>query len=74
MKQRIKLKGRLKAYLQTALVLGGLLAIVNIGIYILDIRSGFIVSITAIKNIEPQQNFSDTFSGSCGIIVSVIAY
>ncbi len=45
MKQRIKLKGRLKAYLQTALILGGLLALVNVGIYFLDILSGLIVSV-----------------------------
>ena len=44
-KQRIKLKGRLKAYLQTALILGGILALVNVCIYFLDIRSGLIVSI-----------------------------
>lgn len=44
MKQRIKLKGRLKAYLQMALILGGVLAAVNVGIYVLDIRSGIIVS------------------------------
>ena len=45
MKQRIKLKGRLKAYLQTAIVLGIVLAGVNVGIYFLDIRSGAIVSL-----------------------------
>lgn len=44
MKQRIRLKGRLKAYLQTALILGGVLAGVNIGIYFLDMRAGVIVS------------------------------
>ncbi len=44
MKQRIKLKGRLKAYLQTAIILGIVLAGVNIGIYFLDIYSGAIVS------------------------------
>ncbi len=44
MKQRIKLKGRLKAYLQTAIILGIVLAGVNVGIYFLDIRSGTIVS------------------------------
>ncbi len=31
MKQRIKLKGRLKAYLQTAIILGIVLAGVNVG-------------------------------------------
>lgn len=44
MKQRIKLKGRLKAYLQAALILGGILAGVNIGIYFLDITSGIVVT------------------------------
>ena len=44
MKQRIKLKGRLKAYLQTAIILGIVLAGVNIGIYFLDVHSGIIVS------------------------------
>ena len=44
MKQRVKLKGRLKAYLQTAIILGIVLAGVNVGIYFLDIRSGAIVS------------------------------
>lgn len=44
MKQRIKLKGRLKAYLQAALILGGIMAGVNIGIYFLDIKSGLVVT------------------------------
>lgn len=44
MKQRIKLKGRLKAYLQAALILGGILAGVNIGIYFLNITSGIVVT------------------------------
>ncbi len=45
MKQRIKLKGRLKAYLQTSIILGIVLAGVNIGIYFLDVHSGVVVSI-----------------------------
>lgn len=45
MKQRIKLKGRLRAYLQTALILGGILAAVNVGIYFLDLKSGIVVSV-----------------------------
>ncbi len=44
MKKKVKLKGHLKAYLQTALVLGVILAFVNIGIYFLDERSGMCVS------------------------------
>lgn len=45
MKQKVKLKGHLKVYLQTALILGILLALVNVGIYFLDIRAGICVSI-----------------------------
>jgi c-di-AMP phosphodiesterase-like protein len=44
MKQKLKLKGHLRIYLQTALVLGVLLAVINIGIYFLDIRSGICIS------------------------------
>ncbi len=45
MKQRVKLKGRLKAYLQGALILGFLLAAVNVGIYFLDIESGLVLTV-----------------------------
>lgn len=44
MKQRIRLKGRLKAYLRSALLLGVLLAAVDIGLYFLDVRSGIVVT------------------------------
>lgn len=44
MKQRIRLKGRLKAYLRSALLLGVLLAVVDIGLYFLDVRSGIVVT------------------------------
>ncbi len=44
MKQKVKLKGHLKAYLQTTLILGILLILVNIGIYFLNIRAGICVS------------------------------
>ncbi|MBO5031772.1 MAG: DHH family phosphoesterase [Lachnospiraceae bacterium] len=44
MKQKVKLKGHLKVYLQTALILGILLALVNVGIYFLDIRAGICIS------------------------------
>ncbi|MCM1183438.1 MAG: DHH family phosphoesterase [Roseburia sp.] len=44
MKQRFKLKGRLRTYLQTALILGMILAAVNVGIYFLDIRAGIAVT------------------------------
>ena len=45
MKQRIKLKGRLKAYLQTSIILGIVLAGVNIGIYFSDVHSGIVIII-----------------------------
>lgn len=44
MKQRIRLKGRLKAYLRSALLLGVLLAAVDISLYFLDVRSGIVVT------------------------------
>ena len=44
MKNSIKLKGRLKKYLQTSIYLGILLIIVNIGIYFVDYRAGFIIT------------------------------
>lgn len=44
MKKRIKLKGRLRVYMQTSLYLGLLLFLVNIGIYLLDIQAGFILT------------------------------
>ena len=40
MKQKVKLKGHLKSYLQTTLILGILLAMVNVGIYFLNIKAG----------------------------------
>ncbi len=45
MKQRVKLKGRLKVYLQGALILGVLLAVVNVGIYFLNIESGLVLTV-----------------------------
>lgn len=44
MKQKVKLKGHLKAYFQTTLILGILLVLVNVGIYFLDLRAGICVS------------------------------
>ena len=44
MKQKVKLKGHLKSYLQTTLILGILLAMVNVGIYFLNIKAGICVS------------------------------
>lgn len=45
MKNSVKLKGRLKSYLQSSLYLGFLLIAVDILIYILDYRSGLILSV-----------------------------
>lgn len=44
MKQKVKLKGHLKSYLQTTLILGILLAMVNVVIYFLSIKAGICVS------------------------------
>ncbi len=44
MRQKVKVKGHLKSYLQTTLILGILLALVNIGIYFLNIKAGICVS------------------------------
>lgn len=44
MKQKVKLKGHLKAYLQTTLILGILLALVNAVIYFLNMKAGICVS------------------------------
>ncbi len=44
MKNSIKLKGRLKKYLQTSVYLGILLVIVNLGIYLIDYRAGLVLT------------------------------
>ncbi|MDE7232914.1 MAG: DHH family phosphoesterase, partial [Lachnospiraceae bacterium] len=44
MKNTVKLKGRLKSYLQSSLYLGFLLAVVDILIYMLDYRAGLVVT------------------------------
>ncbi|NLL76045.1 MAG: DHH family phosphoesterase, partial [Clostridiales bacterium] len=44
MKNSIKLKGKLKKYLQTSVYLGILLVIVNLGIYVIDYRAGLILT------------------------------
>lgn len=44
MKQKVRLKGHLKIYLQTTLILGIFLALVNVGIYFLNIKAGICVS------------------------------
>ena len=47
-KSRIKLKGRLKRYVQTSLYLGFLLAIVNLVIYLINVPSGLVVTCFAL--------------------------
>lgn len=44
MNRKVKLKGHLKEYLQTTLLLGVFLAVVNVGVYLLDITAGICVS------------------------------
>ena len=44
MKNTVKLKGRMKSYLQSSLYLGFLLAVVDILIYMLDYRAGLVVT------------------------------
>lgn len=43
-KKSVKLKGRLRIYMQTSLYLGILLLLVDVGIYFLDIRAGFLLT------------------------------
>ncbi|MDE7199579.1 MAG: DHH family phosphoesterase [Lachnospiraceae bacterium] len=44
MKNTVKLKGRMKAYLQSSLYLGFLLAVVDILVYLLDYRAGLVLT------------------------------
>ena len=44
MKNTVKLKGRMKEYLQSSLYLGFLLAVVDIVVYMLDYRAGLVVT------------------------------
>lgn len=48
MKKRIKVKGRIKTYLQFSIYLGFLLCAVNAVIYMLDLRAGIVLNIFAI--------------------------
>lgn len=48
MKNRVKLKGRLKKYLQTSLYMGFLLVAINVAVYLLNVPAGLIVSCFAI--------------------------
>ncbi len=43
MKKRVKLKGRLKIYMQGSVYLGLLLLVVDVGIYLLDVKAGFLL-------------------------------
>ncbi len=43
-KKRIRLKGRLKIYMQTSVYLGILLLLVDVGTYFLDTRAGFLLT------------------------------
>lgn len=44
MKQKLKIKGRLRTYLQATLILGMILAAVNAAIYFIDIRAGLVLT------------------------------
>ncbi len=44
MKKRIKIKGRLRMYLQGSMLLGILLVFVNLAIYLMDYRSGLLLT------------------------------
>lgn len=44
MKKYIKLKGRIKSYLQFTLYLGALLVVVNLAIYLIDYRAGLLLT------------------------------
>ena len=44
MKKRIKLKGRIKTYLQFCIYLGALLCVVNVAMFMVDYRSGFLLA------------------------------
>lgn len=43
MKKRIKLKGRIKTYLQFSIYLGVLLLVINCGIFVIDYRAGLLL-------------------------------
>ena len=44
LKSKIKLRGRLKRYMQTSLYLGFILAAVNLAVYLLSVPAGVIIS------------------------------
>ena len=44
MNKKIKLKGRLKSYLQASIFLGILLIFIDVSIYLLDVKSGLLLT------------------------------
>lgn len=44
MKNSVKLKGRLKTYMMYSIYLGIVLVLVNVGVFLIDVRAGFLVS------------------------------
>lgn len=48
LKSKIKLKGRMKRYVQTSLYLGFLLAIVNLVVYLINVPSGLVITCFAL--------------------------
>lgn len=44
MKKRIRIKGKLRIYLQASMIMGILLAFVNIGVYMFDYRAGLLLT------------------------------
>ena len=44
MKNSVKLKGRLKTYMMYSIYLGIVLVLVNVGVYLIDVRAGFLLS------------------------------
>jgi len=48
MKKRIKLKGRIKTYIQTGIYLGVLLLAIDAGVYMLNLQAGIIISCFAV--------------------------
>ena len=44
MKKRIKLKGRIKTYIQYSIYLGILLAVINVAMFLINIQAGVILT------------------------------
>ena len=44
MKNSVKLKGRLKTYMMYSIYLGIVLVLVNVGVFLIDVRAGFLLS------------------------------